>query len=93
MRAYRVSLTPAVETALATLHPEIKRAVRNALEAIASDPKIGMPLGGELTGLNRYKVRRFRIVYEIVPAQHVVRVVAIGHRRDIYEDLVGERRR
>lgn len=93
MRAYRVSLAPVVESALTTLHPEIKRAVRNALEAIAADPKIGMPLSGDLTGLNRYKVRRFRIAYEVVPTQRVVRVVAIGHRRDVYEDLVGERRR
>jgi mRNA interferase RelE/StbE len=91
VRDYRVRVAPAAEKALAALHPDVKRAIRSALDTIASKPESGLPLAGELSGLHRYKVRRFRIVYEIVASERVIRVMAVGHRRDIYDELVGRR--
>lgn len=84
-------MAPAAAAALTALHPDIKRAVRSALESVAANPEVGLPLAGELRGLYRYKVRRFRIVYEIAASQRIVRVLAIGHRRDIYDRLVLDR--
>lgn len=54
-------------------------------DAIAKNPRrLGKPLMLEHEG--RYSARRgpYRIVYEINDEQHLVRVGAIGHRRDIY---------
>jgi mRNA interferase RelE/StbE len=72
----------------ASCPPEVKHGVKEALRHLASDPGAGAPLRRELEGYWKYRVRRFRIVYQ--RAQRVVRVIAVGHRRTIYED-VGER--
>lgn len=60
-------------------------AVLETLQTIAENPRrLGKPLTRELEGL--YSARRgpYRVIYELDDAEGVVRVVAIGHRRDIY---------
>jgi mRNA-degrading endonuclease RelE of RelBE toxin-antitoxin system len=42
-------------------------------------------------GFWKYRVRRYRVVYEIRRREHVIRVIAVGHRRRIYEDVASER--
>ncbi|MGZ3415766.1 MAG: type II toxin-antitoxin system RelE family toxin, partial [Isosphaeraceae bacterium] len=51
------------------------------------DPAFGEHLARELEGLWKYRVRRFRIVYSVDRANHVVMVFAVGHRRTIYETV------
>jgi mRNA interferase RelE/StbE len=46
-----------------------------------------VPLLRELDGLWKYRVRRFRIVYAIDRKSRVVRLIAVGHRRHVYEEL------
>jgi mRNA interferase RelE/StbE len=63
----------------------VAAAVLETLDAIAEAPRrLGKPLMLEHEG--RYSARRgpYRIIYELDEAEHVVRVVAIGHRRDVY---------
>lgn len=86
---FRLDVPPHVAAAIRALPPEVKRAVKEGLRLLARDPAAGEPLRRELDGLWRYRVRRFRIVYE--RAHRVVRVVAVGHRRTIYEAM-GEQR-
>jgi mRNA interferase RelE/StbE len=47
----------------------------------------GEPLLRELAGLWKYEVRRFRIVYEIDRKRRLLKIFAIGHRREVYEEL------
>ncbi len=63
----------------------VATAVLETLDAIAENPRrLGKPLMLEHEG--RYSARRgpYRIIYELDDEQHLVRVVAIGHRRDVY---------
>lgn len=63
----------------------IAAAVLQTLDAIAENPRrLGKPLMLEHEG--RYSARRgpYRIIYELDEHDHLVRVVAIGHRRDVY---------
>jgi len=92
MGRYRLGIAPAAAETLRKLHPTLKRSIRSALDALGDDPTVGEPLRGELGGLWRYRVRRFRIVYAIDRSSRTVRVVAIGPRRSIYEDLTETRR-
>lgn len=39
-----------------------------------------------MRGFSKYRVRRFRIVYGVDRARRVLRIVAVGHRRAIYEE-------
>src|SRR5437762_617178 len=82
-----VAIPPAVAEIIRHLSPELKRSVRAALGALSLNPHDGAPLLRELEGLWRYRVRRYRIVYEIDARARVLRVVAVGPRRSIYEDM------
>lgn len=57
------------------------------MRVLSGKPEEGHPLVGELQGLWKYRVRRYRIVYEINRRARVLRVVAVGHRRGIYEEV------
>ena len=54
--------------------------------------RTGEPLLRELAGLWKYKVRRFRMVYEVDRKKRLIRIFAIGHRREVYEELAEQLR-
>lgn len=89
----RPDIPPHVAEIVRRLPPELKRGIKQALRSLSADPFAGVSLIGELTGLWRIKVRRFRIVYELDRKARVIRVFAVGHRREIYEDLADRLRR
>jgi len=70
-----------------SLHPDLKRSIKAAVCGIAAYPECGEPLLRELDGLGKYRVRRFRIVYAIDRKRRVIRLMAVGHRRHVYEEL------
>lgn len=64
---------------------KVAAAVLETLDAIAENPRrLGKPLMLEHKG--RFSARRgpYRIIYELDDDERVVRVIAIGHRRDVY---------
>lgn len=61
-----------------------RRLVVDQISKLAADPR---PPGVEkLTGEDRYRERQglYRIVYEIDDGERFVRVVKVGHRREVY---------
>ena len=61
-----------------------RRLVVDRISKLADDPR---PPGSEkLPGEDRYRVRQgaYRIVYEIQDAMLLVRIVKVGHRREVY---------
>jgi len=76
-----------VADAIRSLHPDLKRAIKSTGRAIAVNPDCGEPLLRDLKGLWKYRVRRFRIVYSIDRKARMIRFMAVGHRRSIYEEL------
>jgi mRNA interferase RelE/StbE len=88
---FELDIPPHVADVLRHLPPDIKRPVKAALRAIGEDPAVGAPLERDLKGFWRFRVRRFRIVYEIDRRRRIVRVMAVAHRRQVYDDLVGAR--
>jgi mRNA interferase RelE/StbE len=88
MAPFELDIPPHVATVIRHLSPDIKRPVKAALRAIVNDPSIGAPLKLELQGLWRFRVRRFRIVYAIDRSRRTIRLMAVAHRRQIYDDLV-----
>jgi mRNA interferase RelE/StbE len=87
MAAYRPDIPPHVAEIVRHLPPDLKRSIKQALRSLSSQPFSGEPLLRELSGLRKYKVRRFRIIYEPDRKKRIIRIFAIGHRREIYEEL------
>lgn len=53
---------------------------------LARDPKrLGKPLTGQFSGLYRYRFGDYRIIYEIHQKELHIYIVAIGHRKNIYD--------
>jgi len=90
---FRPAIPPRVAEVIRHLPPELKRSVKHALRAISTNPRCGEPLQKELEGFWKYRVRRFRIVYRIDRAGRFIRIVAVGHRRIIYEEVAEQVRR
>lgn len=87
MIPFRPDIPPHIAEVIRSLYPDLKRSIKSAIRAIAADPECGEPLKRELEGLRKYRVRRFRIVYAIDQTSRVIRLMAVGSRRHIYEDL------
>jgi mRNA interferase RelE/StbE len=90
---YRPDIPPHIAEVIRHLPPELKRGIKQAMETLSADPFAGTPLVGELGGLWRIKFRRFRIIYEPDRKARIVRMYAIGHRREIYEEIARQLRR
>jgi mRNA-degrading endonuclease RelE of RelBE toxin-antitoxin system len=88
MTEHRLEIPPEVAEVIRHLPPELKRSVREALRAISRNPSAGNPLRRELKGLWKYEVRRYCIVYAPEKRRHVVRILAVGRRSDIYERML-----
>lgn len=87
MAVYRPDIPSHVAEIVRHLPPELKRGIKQALRSLSADPFAGTPLIGELSGLWKVKVRRFRIVCEPNRKNRVIRIFAIGHRREVYEEV------
>jgi mRNA interferase RelE/StbE len=83
---YAVEIAPAAVRQLRKLDPTARRRVQAAIELLADDPrppKARKLVGG--VGEWRVRTRDFRIVYEIHDGRLLVLVLAVGHRRDVYD--------
>ena len=78
----RIKLSTEVGDVIRALHPEIKRKVRSALDAILKDPALGKPLHDELAGYRSLRIGKIRIVYR--DAKDLIEVAAVGPRKTIY---------
>ena len=87
MKPFQPVIPPHVAEVIRSLHPDLKRSIKAAIRAITSDPEYGEPLRRELDGLLKFRVRRFRVVYAIDRKTHTIRLMAVGHRRHIYEEV------
>jgi mRNA interferase RelE/StbE len=83
---YRIEVTHAAVRQLRRLDPSARRRVQAAIELLAEHPR---PSGAKklVGGDGEWRVRTgdYRIVYEVHDDVLLILVVAVGHRRDIYQ--------
>ncbi|MCL7489662.1 MAG: type II toxin-antitoxin system RelE/ParE family toxin [Desulfobulbaceae bacterium] len=84
--AYLLRVSDEVASLIRGLHPLIKSHLRSAFATILEDPFCGKSLKEELHGLKSYRVKRYRIIYRIVRKKKELEIIAIGPRRNIYEE-------
>jgi mRNA interferase RelE/StbE len=88
MKRFDVLYTPAAAKMIRKLSPEIREVCKNAIEYIAENPYEGKSLKGPLNEYRSFRESDYRIVYTVEEKRITIIVVAVGHRRDIYEKLM-----
>lgn len=86
MGFYSVAFNASVRKELRQISQPYLQKILFRIEALSGDPR---PSGVRLLrGQNRYyRVRQgdYRIVYDIDDAAKIVTIVAVGHRREVYD--------
>jgi mRNA interferase RelE/StbE len=87
MKNIRLKFTLEAARLLAILHPEAKKLIKASLEELPQNPYLGDDLQQELSGFKSYKIKRYRVLYDINEEEEVIQVYYVGHRRDVYEQF------
>ena len=82
--SYELEIIRRAQKALARLPHQDYERTRDAIRALAEDPR--PPGSKKLTGRAGWRLRvgRYRVLYEIEDKVRIVRILDVGHRRDIY---------
>jgi len=85
--SYQVVILPAAQRQLRKLASAIQKNLIVLIESLSEQPR---PLGcKKLKGRqSQYRVRSgdYRIIYSVEDTSLIVRVIKVGHRRDVYEE-------
>jgi len=85
--ATRILYTREAKKNVEKLDASIRKLIRKAVESLAVNPERGKPLSHELAGLRSLRTSDYRVIYRIRGGELLIIVVAIGHRREIYQQL------
>ncbi len=82
--AYRIFYKESVSRDLSKLDKQEARRILNRIDRDLSKKAGSYPvLKGKYAGLRKYRIGNYRIIYAIVEKD--VRILRVGHRRDIYK--------
>ena len=84
MASYRLLIKPSAAKELEQIPKKDRQRIVARIDALAEQPT---PSGCEkLSGQDRYRIRQgdYRAVYSIDDQDRTVRIVKIGHRREVY---------
>ncbi|PJZ68267.1 type II toxin-antitoxin system mRNA interferase toxin, RelE/StbE family [Leptospira perolatii] len=85
MPEYSVFLSKTATKQLDKLPETITQNLLKAIESLAKNPR---PQGSKkLKGRDGYRIRKgeYRIIYDILDQTLIIEVIALGHRKDIYD--------
>jgi mRNA interferase RelE/StbE len=81
---YQIVVLPAAEKSLSKLPKRMQVRIQGVITTLASNPV--PPVSKKLVGRDSYRLRvsDYRIVYSIHENILTVKIISIGHRREIY---------
>lgn len=84
---WQISWDDRARKELRSLDQFVQKKILKYLRARASkNPRnFGKELSGDKAGLWRYRVESYRIICQLKDSQLVVFIIAVGHRKDIYD--------
>jgi mRNA interferase RelE/StbE len=87
MKKFDMKFTPETSSLLSRFHPENKKLIKHALNELRRNPYAGTDLQEELYGFKSFKLKRFRVLYNIKEEENIIQIFHIGHRKDVYEQF------
>jgi mRNA interferase RelE/StbE len=87
MKKYSMRLTPEASRLILKFHPENKKQIKKALIELQKNPYTGSDLQEELYGFKSFKIKRYRILYNINEEESFIQIYYVGHRKNVYEEF------
>ena len=82
---YKVLYTDEATKQISKFDNKLKEKIRIAVEEVQANPSVGKSLTRELKGRFSYRIGDYRIIYRVYQTEIVVLILAVGHRKNIYE--------
>ena len=81
---YQIIILPAAQKSLSKLPKKLQLRIQGVITTLASNPL--PPVARKLVGRDTYRLRvsDYRIVYSVHNNVLTVKIISIGHRREIY---------
>jgi mRNA interferase RelE/StbE len=81
---YQIIILPAAEKSLSKLPKKMQLRIQGVITTLANNPL--PPVAKKLVGRDNYRLRvsDYRIVYSIHENILTIKIVSVGHRREIY---------
>jgi mRNA interferase RelE/StbE len=81
---YQIIILPAAQKSLSKLPKKLQLRIQGAITTLATNPI--PPVSRKLVGRDTYRLRvsDYRIVYSIHENILTIKVVSVGHRREVY---------
>jgi addiction module RelE/StbE family toxin len=67
--------------------PSIKQEIRDGIRTLLNNPLAGHALHSELSGYWSYRIRAYRVIYQMNEERSSLDVIFIGSGRNVYEEL------
>lgn len=87
----RVQQTGIFKRRAKKLHPDGKKALDEAVQAIMHDPSMGKMKTGDLAGVQIYKYKhnaqQYLLAYRFIEAEPSLTLLALGMHENFYRDL------
>jgi mRNA interferase RelE/StbE len=82
--AYNVTYKKSIQRDLRQLSKsEAKRILNQIEQELVKDPASNPVLKGQFTGLRKYRVGDYRVIYSLLKTE--IRILRIGHNKDVYK--------
>ena len=82
---FKIILSNKFDKTFSRLDKDIQKQIVERLIDLSKNPKTSKPLKGKFKGLRSLRAGKYRILYEIRENLLLIVVIAIGHRKKVYE--------
>ncbi|MBI5358960.1 MAG: type II toxin-antitoxin system mRNA interferase toxin, RelE/StbE family [Planctomycetes bacterium] len=85
MIQYTLFYSPEAKESISKLTFKLKRISERSFLNLSGNPYTGKKLSGKLSGLYSIRItRRYRAIYRIDTVKHIIWVLEVSHRKEIY---------
>lgn len=87
--AYGLVFSPVADRQMDAIPVRLLDLLRDALEGLRSEPRPpgSVSLRGRFRRLRRLRIGDCRAIYQVDDERNVIRVVLVGHRKHVYDQL------
>lgn len=82
---YQITFDNNAKSFLKKLKRGEQKIILDKIEKLKENPFLGKRLAGNLFGLWRLRIDKYRALYKIIEEKLIIVILDIGHRKNIYE--------